>query len=96
MKKLILLAVVAVAVTSASCRKDHTCTCNNTTTNTVTPTSGSAITTTSTDTDVWTGAKLKKGYSRNHSGCHERTITSTSSGTGYTSTTVEEKKCTFK
>lgn len=55
MKKLTILAVAALAISFASCKKDHTCTCTTVTTFTGGSTTG---------TSTWTILKAKKGDAR--------------------------------
>jgi uncharacterized protein YbaP (TraB family) len=74
MKKVLFMAAVLVA-TLASCKKDYTCTCTTTTTSSV----GGSVHVG--DPEVTTYPKSKKGAARAH--C----LSSTSTGTGYTSTT---------
>jgi hypothetical protein len=88
MKKIILTAVVAVAVTSA-CRKTHTCECTSTTTNT--PNGGAAIVGTP-ETNNWSQDKAKAKLFREEHNCYSQTATTT-----YTwGTSVKDTKCTFK
>lgn len=92
MKKITLLAVVALAVTFTACKKDRTCTCTNTPVSSTT--NGVAATNLGTgSTDV---SKLTK-VSKNGAGCAsgEQTTTSsyTSGGTTYTTVRVDKADC---
>lgn len=74
MKKITILAVAALAISFASCKKDRTCTCTSTTTYTV---GGS-----STGSSVVKHKKISKGAGK--AVCHDTEQT----GTGYTETTT--------
>jgi hypothetical protein len=88
MKKFILIAVVAVAVTSA-CRKTHTCECTETTTDT--PNGGSAVVGTPHTTKDSKDKQKKKLY-REEESCYSTTSTTT-----YTwGTHVVDNKCDYK
>jgi hypothetical protein len=96
MKKIILLAVVAVAVTSASCRKERTCTCSWTNTSTTTF-GGASTTSSSTGSDKWTFNELKKRDARVWAECTDHTDTYNYSGgsgsSAYTTVSVTENTC---
>lgn len=77
MKKVLFMAAVIVA-SLASCKKDYTCTCTTSTTSSAGTFVG--------DPEVTVYPKSKKSAARSH--C----LSSTSSGTGYTSTTTCELK----
>ena len=94
MRKIILLAVVAVAVTGASCRKERTCECSTTTT-TVTTIGSNSTTTTSTSSGKVT-ATLKKSYFRNASECFGTKNTETTNFTGGSSVTTYDSTCELK
>lgn len=94
MKKITLLAAVAMAFSFASCKKDRTCTC--TTTSTTTATTGSTSTTTSsTGTDVEILKGVSKGTARANCLNYKYTSTNSYGGTDYT-TTTERSGCSLK
>lgn len=98
MKKAILLAVVAVAVTSASCRKERTCTCEWTSTN-VSTVSGNSTTTTSTGKETYKLDAIKKRDAIVWAECTDHTDKSTSTNTfggiTVTSENTTENTCTL-
>lgn len=87
-----MLAVVAVAVISASCRKERTCTCNWTTTTNVTI-SGNTSTSTSTGTDKWTYDKIKKRDARVFGQCLDHTDKSSNASGSITYDSTTENTC---
>jgi hypothetical protein len=95
MKKIILLAVVAVAVTGASCRKERTCECSNTST-TVTTFGSNSTTTTNTSSSKYTASSQKKSFFRNAWGCYSTKSTETNNFTGGSSVTTTDKTCEVK
>lgn len=99
MKKILLFAVVAVAVTSTSCRKDLTCTCtyeqtDATTVGSTTTTQASSGKTTSSYTSV------KKKNVNLYDNCENRTeVYTTKSGSGnsaYTNVETTVYTCELK
>jgi len=98
MKKTIIFAVVAVAVMSASCRKERSCTCEWTNTNVSTSPAGST-TTTSTGKNTTKMTKIKKRDARVWGSCLDHTDKSSNSstfgGVTYTSENTTENKCTL-
>jgi len=96
MKKTILFAVVAVAVMSASCRKERSCTCDWTNTNVSTSPAGST-TTTSTGKETTKMDKIKKRDARVWGDCLDHTTKSTNTNTfggiTYTSDNTTEYTC---
>lgn len=79
MKRIILLAVVAVAVTTVSCRKDRTCDCKYSTT-----ISGGGTSFSSTSSTKVTKAKQKKNYFKAYESCYSSTATWVDNGATYT------------
>jgi hypothetical protein len=98
MKKSIFMAVIAVAVISASCRKTRTCECKNTST-TVT-TGYQAGTTTETTSSKVTAERQKKQDFKMSNNCFSTKGTYTfSGGSGnfaYTDVTTWEQNCELK
>jgi hypothetical protein len=98
MKKITLLAVVALAVAFTSCKKDRTCKCtqtpeSSTTNGTADPNYASSGTTT-TETKM---TKVKKGAASANCISGERTTTSsyTYGGTTYNNVTVDKWDCSL-
>ena len=98
MKKTILFAVVAVAVMSASCRKERVCTCNWTNT-TVSSSGGNSTTTTSTGTDKVTMNEIKKRDAIVWGTCTDHTTKSTNTqtfgGVTFTTDNTTDYTCTL-
>ncbi len=106
MKKIILLAVVAVAVTSASCRKTRTCDCSTASslvvvvngTTTTNPT-GSGYPQTTSDKitmDKQKSIDFREYGGPNGGGCYSKTTTNTYTITGGTGTVTDVQTCTIK
>jgi hypothetical protein len=89
MKKIILLAVVAVSVTMVSCRKELTCECTNTTV--FTPAGGGTGSTVSSTTKTTKDKQKKKDFRLTES-CYNTTATQTY----IYGTFVETAKCEVK
>jgi len=98
MKKTLILAVVAVAALTSSCRKDRTCTCSSTWTSTYTQ-GGVSTSSSGSGNDKFTLVESKKSVAKLYD-CYDKTTTSTSSGgtgTGaYTSVLVTDYTCELK
>ena len=93
MKKITLLAVVALAVTFTACKKDRTCTCTWTPVSSTT--NGVAATNLGTGgTWVFKMTDVKKGAATSQCATGENTNTSsyTTGGTVYTTVSVNKKK----
>ena len=88
MKKITILAVAALAISFASCKKDRTCTCTDSTTTTVTTSSGST-TTTSNGGDSRTFSKVSKKAGRVYCLSKKSSNEQTISGTTYKQETTE-------
>jgi len=106
MKKIILLAVVAVAVTSLSCRKTRTCACTTATSLVTvvggvssTNPAGSGYPQTSSDNitmDKQKAIDFKEYGGPGGGGCYSKTTTNTFTFTGGTGTTTDVQTCTIK
>jgi hypothetical protein len=104
MKKMILLAVVAAAITTTGCRKERTCECK--TTETVVTTGYGEGTLTYNYSSSTTKAKQKKKEFKtsvivnNNVGCHSNKVINTyHGGSGifaYTDVTTTETTCELK
>jgi hypothetical protein len=86
MKKIILFAIVAAAVTMASCRKERTCNCTTTSTYPVGNT-----TYTSTSSVKITTEKQRKKFFKAHNDCYSTTTTSIEGG----GTRTDNTDCTL-
>jgi hypothetical protein len=92
MKKVLLIAAVAV-VSFASCKKDRTCTCTTTTT-TTTAGGGSTTSNTTTDTNIITATKARKGDVKKM--CIDSKTTQTDVIGSYTYTQDKVSTCSIK
>ena len=95
MKKIILFAVIAVAVIGTSCRKERTCECTSTSTS-VTTVGGNSTTTTSTGTSKVTKASQKKKDFKLTETCYGYKETYTNTFTGGSSVTTVDQTCELK
>ncbi|MBK9283776.1 MAG: hypothetical protein IPM51_05580 [Sphingobacteriaceae bacterium] len=93
MKKIFLLAVIAVAVITTSCKKERVCSCDWTST-TTSSSPGGTVTTASSGTEKWTATdKVKKGWAKENAECYDRTESYTNIWGTTTQTTVREYTC---
>lgn len=95
MKKILLLAVAVVAISTVSCKKERTCDCKTTTTD-VTTFSGGSSTSSSSSTDKQTAEKMSKKFFKRATSCYGNTTETTSTGTGYTTVSTDVTTCDLK
>lgn len=95
MKKTLILAVVALSLTTVSCKKDRTCDCTVTETKVTTNPAGSF-----TNSDTWTtkqtAEKQSKKYFRMDNNCYNSTETDTKISGNQTTVTTTGSSCTLK
>jgi hypothetical protein len=100
MKKLILFAIVSVAVTMASCRKDVNCTCTAEVTTVSSGGSGPTTTIASTQKTTYTQEKIRRKNAGLVTDCNNRTEVNTYKetfqGVTYTDVSTSVYTCELK
>lgn len=95
MKKILILAVAIVAISTVSCKKERTCDCKTTTTTVVTFTGGSASGSSS-STDKVTAEKMSKKFFKRANSCYDNTTETTETEPGSTTVTTDVTTCELK